>query len=400
MSSESSQALRRREPVSWRGERVPGLWQRRRADGTLVFEWQGRIDGRMARRSLGAASAGEAVRALRALHGRLEAGTVAAASRLTVADAVGRFLADCDSYVAAGEMAGRTRELYEQRIARCVKDGRLERRRLNAVMTADVSRVLTVLRNAGLASSTRRGYLTALSAFFRWATERKLIPRSPIDDLPRRERPAAKRKRQPRRLSATQVEALLGRLGEQFQPVATMIVYQALRVSEALGLRWRDVDFEAMELTVCGQLGRDGRRYDRTKTEASAATLKLAPAAARALKAWRHRQAARDVSLIRRDALIFTTLNGKSQSQRNVHRAIRNAAQAAGLHVDPALPKVCTHDLRGSAGSIALALGATLADVRDYLRHANVNVTSRDYVDVLEQRTPIVDRLADQGFGS
>jgi hypothetical protein len=29
-----------------------------------------------------------------------------------------------------------------------------------------------------------------------------------------------------------------------------------------------------------------------------------------------------------------------------------------------------------------------------------VNVTSRDYVDVLEQRTPIVDRLADQGFGS
>jgi integrase len=83
-----------------------------------------------------------------------------------------------------------------------------------------------------------------------------------------------------------------------------------------------------------------------------------------------------------------------------MHRAIVNAAEAAGLHQDPSLPKVTTHDLRGSAGSIALALGSSLAEVGSYLRHANAGVTGRAYVDVLEGSSPLVDRLAEGGFGS
>jgi integrase len=400
MSSTSSQALTKREPVQWRGERVSGLWQRTRADGSPVYEWQGRVEGRMARRRLEASTPGEAVRALRALHGKLEAGNLAGPSTLSVAAAVERYLAYCDSFVAVGEMAPRTRELYEQRLRCSLVDGRLARRRLATLTSPDLSALLAHLRKAGLASSTRRGYLTCLSAFFRWAVEGKLIPRSPLADLPRRERPSAKRKREPRRLAVEQVEALLGKLGEQFRPIGIVIAYQALRVSEALGLRWRDLDFEAMTISISGQLGRDGRRYDRTKTEASAATLTLAPAAARALKEWRLRQAGCDLGLVRRDALVFTTLNGTPQSQRNVHRAIVNAAEAAGLHTDTTLPTVTTHDLRGSAGSIALALGSSLAEVGDYLRHANAAVTGRLYVDVLEGRSQVVERLAEGGFGS
>jgi integrase len=77
-----------------------------------------------------------------------------------------------------------------------------------------------------------------------------------------------------------------------------------------------------------------------------------------------------------------------------------NAAEAAGLHDDPTLPKVCTHDLRGSAGSIAISLGQSLADISKYLRHTNANVTSRLYVDVIEGRSPVVERLAELGYGS
>jgi integrase len=365
-----------------------------------VYEWQGRIDRRMARRRLDATTPGEAVKAVRALLGQLDAGNVAGPSTLTVADAIAKYLAYCDSFVASGEMAARTRDLYEQRLRCSLGQGRLARRRLNTVTTSDVSAVLADLRKAGLASSTRRGYLTCLSAFFRWAAEQKLIARSPVTDLPRRERPSAKRKREPRRLDVDQVEALLAQLGDQFRPVGIVIAYQALRVSEALGLRWRDLDFDAMTVSISGQLGRDGRRTDRTKTEASAATLTLAPAAARALKEWRSRQAGLDLGLVRRDALVFTTLNGRPQSQRNVHRAIVNAAEKAGLHTDPALPTVTTHDLRGSTGSIALALGSTLAEVKGHLRHANPGVTARLYVDVLEGRSQLVDRLAEGGFGS
>jgi hypothetical protein len=36
--------------------------------------------------------------------------------------------------------------------------------------------------------------------------------------------------------------------------------YAGLRISEALGLRWRDLDLKAGTLTVAGQVGADGAR--------------------------------------------------------------------------------------------------------------------------------------------
>jgi integrase len=51
-----------------------------------------------------------------------------------------------------------------------------------------------------------------------------------------------------------------------------------LRVSEALGLRWRDVDFKGGTITIAGQLGRDGKTWlPVVKTKASAATVPSAP---------------------------------------------------------------------------------------------------------------------------
>jgi integrase len=69
--------------------------------------------------------------------------------------------------------------------------------------------------------------------------------------------------------------------------VAATCAYAGLRLSEALGLRWRDVDFGAGTLTVSAQLGPDGDRAP-LKTAASAATVPLLPMAAE-LKAHRAR---------------------------------------------------------------------------------------------------------------
>lgn len=250
-----------------------------------------------------------------------------------------------------------------------------------------------------LSGATRHGYLATLEGLLRWTVEQRLIPRSPAADLPRRERPSAARQRKPRRLNAEQVEALLAELGPQFKPIGYALAFQALRVSEALGLRWCDVDFDAATLTVAGQLGRHGQRIDRTKTPASAATVDLLPSVARELRVWRTKQAERDLNLVRPDALIFTTWNGRPQSRRNVHRAIARAGAASGLSAG-GQPPVTTHDLRGSAGSIALPLLGDLARVGKMLRHKNTNVTSRLYVDVLEDDTRIGGDLARAGFGA
>jgi integrase len=72
--------------------------------------------------------------------------------------------------------------------------------------------------------------------------------------------------------------------------VAATCAYPGLRPSEALGLRWRDVDFGAGTLTVSAQLGPDGNRAP-LKTAASAATVPLLPKLAAELKAHRARVA-------------------------------------------------------------------------------------------------------------
>ena len=86
--------------------------------------------------------------------------------------------------------------------------------------------------------------------------------------------------------------------------------YAALRISEALGLRWRDLDFNAGTITVAGQLGTKGERLTTTKTPASASTLPMLPALRRELLAHRSRQASRNLALVHADALVFTTARG------------------------------------------------------------------------------------------
>ena len=89
------------------------------------------------------------------------------------------------------------------------------------------------------------------------------------------------------RAQVTQVKGTLWRLLKKltptFRPVVATCTFAALRISEALGLRWRDVDLKAGTLTVSGQLGADGERVP-VKSEASAATVPLLPALARELR--------------------------------------------------------------------------------------------------------------------
>jgi integrase len=175
-------------------------------------------------------------------------------------------------------------------------------------------------------------------------------------------------------------------------------VYPGLRISEALGLRWRDVDLKAETLTVERQLGTDGERV-HVKTHASAATVRLLPAVRRELTAHRRRQAERNLQLVQPDALVFSTLRGKPQSRRNALRAVHRAGDAAGLNPEGA-EKVGLHDLRHSLVGLALQNGATDAEAAELARHANPRVTMTLYAGLTKDgRGRAAAKLLDSGFG-
>ena len=242
--------------------------------------------------------------------------------------------------------------------------------------------------------------MNILSGLLRYALKRKLVPHNVVRDLDRDDRPGVARQSEPRYLSEAELTRLFAEMTDTFRPVALVCAYAGLRISETLGLRWADLDLASGTLTVNGQLGENGERLSTTRTRASAATMQAPPALVRELRAHRARQASRSLALVRSDALVFTTANGKPQSRRNALRAIHIAGDAAGLNGEGVQP-IGLHDLRHSLVAIAFERDLTLPEVALLARHANPRVTATVYAGLTtDGRERAAAKLVEAGFGA
>jgi integrase len=199
-----------------------------------------------------------------------------------------------------------------------------------------------------------------VSGLLTYGVRQEVVEHNVVRDLDREDRPGVQRKSEPRYLSADELERLLARMGNTFRPIAATCAYAGLRLLEALGLRWRDIDLKTGTLTVSAQLGPDGFRAP-LKTPTSAVTVPVLPRLADELRAHRSRVAGRGLLYVQPDALVFTTSRGRPHGRRNVLRAVYAAGDAAGLNGDGREP-VGVHDLRHSFVAVALAAGLTLPE--------------------------------------
>lgn len=407
---------RSRSPVFSGNRRVPGLFERRLVDDSTVYEASLRLDGRMRRRRLSARTKTDAIAELRNLKTDSERGELHRSAQLspTLAELAEDYIIHLRSRV--GDPDPRLR-----RSQRTVDDARykldryilpvLGHTRSAELTTAHVVRLLDWLaryeskrRRADiperLSPNTRTGILSTLSGLVRYGVRRGLIERNVVRDVDRDDRPGTKRVTKPRYLDVTELGALLGKLGDTFRPIAATYAYAGLRASEALGLRWRDVDLKAGVLRVENQLGGDGKLHPlKTEaSEASSAPIRLLPALKRELRAHRRRQRSRNIALVHPDAFVFVTANGKPQSSRNALRAVHAAAAALGLNSDRDL--VGLHDLRHTLIGLAFEHGLTLPEASVLARHANPRITAQVYAGLSERaRETIANKLIGSGFG-
>lgn len=82
--------------------------------------------------------------------------------------------------------------------------------------------------------------------------------------------------REKRLLSIVDLRRLLAALPERPKFIVLITFGLGLRISEVLGLRWSDIDFEACTITISRRWYR-GDLVEQTKSEASAATMRLGP---------------------------------------------------------------------------------------------------------------------------
>jgi integrase len=211
---------------------------------------------------------------------------------------------------------------------------------------------------------------------FRFAVRRDLVDANPVRSLDRGDRPSPKRREEARYLDRDEIDRLLAKLSDGFRPVATVCAFAGLRVSEALALRWQDVDFAAGMLHVPG-----------TKTAASKQPVPMTGDLAAELRAHRNRHPGVG------EALLFRTGDGKPRTRHAVANAVRVAGDRAKLNPPGAKP-VAPHDLRHSCAGLLFAAGVSVPKVAAILRHASPRITLTVYAGLVEsQRAELRDDL-------
>jgi integrase len=390
-----------RRPVYSGNRRVAGLYERRLADGSTVYEAALRLGGKVRRRRLDATTKTDALAELRALQVDYARGEEhRSGAGLTVAELAAEYVEHLQARVgdtdARRRRSPRTVTHYREQLRLHVLP-LLGSRLAGELTVADVRRLLDALAAKRLSPRSRSGLLGILSGLLAYGVRQGVVERNVVRDLDRDDRPGAARLTEPRYLSTDELELLLARMGDTFRPIAATCAYAGLRLSEALGLRWQDVDLKAGTVSVSGQLGPDGERVPLT-TAASAATVPLLPVLADELRAHRSRLASQALARTRPDGLVFTTARGRPHGRSNVLRAVYAAGDAAGLNGDGREP-VGVHDLRHSFVAVALAHGMTLPEAAALARHANPRVTATVYAGLtVESREQLGAKLV-QAFG-
>jgi len=347
---------------------------RRRSDG----RWEGQLrlaDG--SRKFIYARNRRELITRLQEERWRLASGMPVRARRLTLADYPTQWLEVMRSRLRATTFAG-----YELCLGRAV-------RRLGSVPIARLTAQLIQACYAGLLAdglSPRTVFHThavlqrALAQARRWGltssipTELVSVPRLPYREM--------------RALSKAQLEVLFETsLETRWYPLWVLLGTTGLRIGEALGLKWSDVDLLAGRLQVQRALQRQRGRglvFVEPKSVTSRRCVKLPRLAIAVLRLQR----------LRVDGeLVFPNRHGEPMEPGTVSDALKVALDRAGL------PRIRVHDLRHTTATVLLEAGVHPKLVQYLLGHSTVALTLNTYSHITPGLSREAVRTMDRVFG-
>jgi integrase len=166
------------------------------------------------------------------------------------------------------------------------------------------------------------------------------------------------------------------------EALLTLALRTGMRQGELAALRWEDVDLtDKPSITVWRSADtRTKTRVSTTKT-GKERKVHIGPRTVEVLKAHRARQLEERMAATSwaDPGLVFPNTKGKIRRRDSVMRSLRHLLEEADL------PKnVRFHDLRHTAGTLALRQGVPLHTVSKMLGHADPAMTLRRYAHVLD----------------
>lgn len=170
-----------------------------------------------------------------------------------------------------------------------------------------------------------------------------------------------------------------------------------LRLGEALGLEWDDLDLDAATLTVRRQCVHINGAFDFPAPK-SAKGLRTVPLTARTVAVLHQHRERQRVELLKtglrydRD-LVFLTLRGLPYRQQVVTYDWQRLCKAAGV------PVVRIHDLRHGYSTVHVRSGTDARELQQFMGHSNISLTLGLYTHVGEDANARAKARLDAFFG-
>jgi len=311
-------------------------------------------------------------------------GLIVDRSRESVSDLLDRWLSTMKETVTDQTLKG-----YEIAARVHVKPA-IGQAKVQDLKHADVQALVSSWRDDEVTTrgpKTIRAGISVLKQAFDQAKNERLVIVNPVDGV---KLPAVKRRKYLKVWSPAEVARFLEvSRDDRLTPLWHLLVLEGMRRSEALGLRWSDLNWlendrvtAHISQTAIADNTRGGRVLltERTKTDAGARSVLLTAETVAALK--RHKDAQAFTrkkaagNWIEHDLIVCTSLGtpvDPNHIKRNQAR-IMNAADVSRL---------TTHDLRHTAATTMLLAGVPVKMVSEKLGHASVTITMDLYSHVL-----------------
>jgi integrase len=176
-----------------------------------------------------------------------------------VTDVADEFFSELEAKVARGERAARTLESYRAQFKNHI-EAEIGHRKIQSLTSGDLARLVAQLRTKKkcingketgqlLSAWTLNNACKVLKLIFGHAHKRGYVAVNPLgriaDDLP-----VGQNLTQARVLEAEDVRRLIGATPESYRPLVATLAFTAMRIGEALGLVWDDIDFDAGVVNV------------------------------------------------------------------------------------------------------------------------------------------------------
>lgn len=277
---------------------------------------------------------------------------------------------------------------------------------LNKLTPKMIDDMIAQLREKQLAENSVRYCQRILSSALFSAVKYGYIPINPAKNIMTRFHKNAGRKYD--KYSVEQVQQLLAFVhGNVLESAVLLSVLFGLRVSEALGLRWRDVDLTHRQITLHGQLPCDLphdtkivvhleplKDRDEGETRTFPITEEALPIFLRLRQEQTDQRRLCKLSGVEYydNDLVVCKPDGSPYLQKRI------SARFTGFMRSTGMPKIRFHDLRGTAGTNMYNLTGDFYAVSQILGHSvddfaqqmgvnlNINTVTTRYVQVQEQR--------------